>query len=95
MDINEFMDDIWRKTMKEAAERRFKENNNIKITKYIGGRPIELVMDKIKDYTRYSLYQIYKVVNDVKIPVYKECFSIFDIIRLKRNNYVIKDDIRF
>lgn len=95
MDINEFMDDIWRKTMKEAAKIRFKENNNIKITKYIGGRPIELVMDKIKDYTRYSLYQIYKVVNSVKIPVYKECFSIFDIIQLKRNNYIIKDDIRF
>ena len=48
----------------------------------VNGHRIELRLDKIKDYENYSLYQVSKVVNGEKIPVYQECFKDFDIKRL-------------
>ena len=61
----------------------------MKITKYMEGQYIELVMDKIKDYARYSLYQVSKVVDGVKTPLYKECYSNHQMHELARNKYRI------
>ena len=48
----------------------------------VNGHKIELRLDRIKKYSRYSLYQVSKVVNGEKVPVYQECFSDFDVKRL-------------
>lgn len=46
---------------------KFKKRNYGDIT--------EIEIEKIKDYGRFSLYQLYKIVDDKKIPLYKECYN--------------------
>ena len=46
---------------------KFKKRNYGDIT--------EIEIEKIKDYDRFSLYQLYKMVDDKKIPLYKECHT--------------------
>lgn len=61
----------------------------MKITKYMEGQFYELAFDKIKDYARYSMYQVSKVINGVKIPIYRECFSEYQMKEIANNNYRI------
>lgn len=39
------------------------------------GKPVVLVEEKIKEYKRFTLYQVYKVINGKRIPIYKTCKS--------------------
>lgn len=57
------------------------------INKNENGHHVELVLDLIKDYGRYGLYQVSRVVNGVKRPLYQECFSEFDISKIIKNEY--------
>ena len=59
----------------------------------VNGHRIELRLDKIKKYTRYSLYQVSKVVDGVKVPVYQECFSDFDVKRLTNGEATYSLDV--
>lgn len=61
----------------------------MKVTKYMEGQLVELVFDKIKNYGRYTMYQVSKVFNGVKTPLYRECFSDYQKKEIKRNNYRI------
>lgn len=47
----------------------------MKIIKIIQGHEIELELDKIKSYDRFTLYQVSRVVDGVKVPLYKQCFT--------------------
>ena len=64
----------------------------MKITKNINGYDVELILDKIKDYDRFSIYQVSRLVNGVKTPLYKECYSDFDICEIVNNDYKLGDD---
>lgn len=61
----------------------------MKITKYMNGQTIELILDKIKDYRKYTMYQVSKMVNGVKKPLYRQCYSDYQMRELERNNYTI------
>lgn len=64
----------------------------MKISKQVNGHYVELIIDKIKDYVdervKYATYQVSRMVNGKKEPLYTECFSDFDIKR------IIKDGCR-
>lgn len=62
----------------------------MKIIKYMEGLSIELIFDKIKKYDRYNLYQVSKLVNGVKMPLYKECFSKIQLAEIAKNRYKIR-----
>lgn len=64
------------------------------VNKKVNGHTIELIMEKIEDhareysmYDKYAVYQVSKMVNGEKVPLYKECFSDFDIQRIENNGY--------
>ena len=59
------------------------------VTKHAYDQVYELTFDKIKDYARYSMYQVSKVINGVKIPIYRECFSPTQINEIENNKYII------
>lgn len=61
----------------------------MKITKHINGCAIELILDKIKNYHKFSMYQVSRMINGVKVPLYKQCYSDHQIQELERNGYVI------
>lgn len=56
---------------------------------FVYGHDIELVLDKIKEYPRFNLYQVSKLVDGVKVPIYKECFNNYDIRSFVNNGYRI------
>lgn len=55
----------------------------------IGGQDIVLVLDKIKEYPRCTLYQVSTLEDGVKVPKYQECFSDTDIRSFINNGYRI------
>ena len=63
----------------------------MKVSKKINGCTIELIIEKIKDYTRYTMYQVSRMVNGKKVSLYKECFSDFDIQKIIKDGYRIYD----
>ena len=66
------------------------------IIKKHNGHTIELIIDKIKEYTKdyskYAIYQVSKMINGKKVPLYKECFTDVDIQRIENNSYELEDD---
>lgn len=47
-----------------------------KVRKDLDGNIIKLKLVKIKDYEKFTLYQVVKVINDKEeIPLYKETFT--------------------
>lgn len=65
----------------------------MKIKKRVQGHDIELEVVKIKDYPRYSLYQVYKIVNSKRIPLYKECYTQLQIKEIIRRGYCIDEEV--
>ena len=39
-------------------------------------------LEKIKDYPRFRLYQVYRIKDNKRIPVYKECYTDLEIINI-------------
>ena len=64
----------------------------MKIRKTVQGHVIELELVKIKDYPRYGLYQIYKLQNGKRIPVYQECYTKLQLRELAEKNFCISDE---
>lgn len=64
----------------------------MKITRLINGHRVELEIEKIKDYPRFGLYQVYKLVNGVRVPVHQESFTEFELNEIKRNGYKIRGE---
>lgn len=65
--------------------------NEFKITKMISGHRIELILEKIKEYPRFSMYQVYKMINGVKTPLRQETYTDFEIRELAKNGYCLGD----
>lgn len=47
----------------------------MKIIKKVQGIRVDIELDKIKDYGSYALYQVYKIINEERIPLYKETYK--------------------
>lgn len=64
----------------------------MKIKKKVQGQDVELELVKIKDYPRYGLYQVYKLVNSKRIPLYKQCYTKLQIEEIIKNKNIITDE---
>ena len=64
----------------------------MRIKKYVQGKWIDLELIKIKKYPRYTLYQVYKLVGNERIPVYRECYSNWQLVQLAKNRYIVSEE---
>lgn len=64
----------------------------MKIIKKVQGHFIQLELEKIKDYGRFTEYQVYKVLNGEKKPIYRECFTRENIKDIIRKGFVINEE---
>ena len=64
----------------------------MKIKKKVQGQDVELELVKIKDYPRYSLYQVYKLVKGKRIAMYQECYTKLQIEEIIKNKNIITDE---
>jgi hypothetical protein len=60
------------------------------VTRINDGHRVDLVLDKVKSYARFSLYQISKIVDGVKIPLYRETFTVREIREIFNNGHKLK-----
>lgn len=65
----------------------------MKIKKKVQGKEIELELVKIKDYPKYSLYQVYKLVNGKRIAMYQECYTDLQIEEIKAKGNRIDEEV--
>lgn len=65
----------------------------MEIIKKVMGHDIKLVITKIKDYPRYRLYQVYRVINKKYIPLYKTCFTDYQICEIAKHNNTIIEEV--
>lgn len=65
----------------------------MEVKKRIIGRTITLEFIKIKDYPRYSLYQVYKHKNGSYIPLYQTCLDKIQLREIKRNGKWIVEEV--
>lgn len=63
------------------------------IKKKVQGYTVELELVKIKDYGKYVLYQVYKIVNKKRIPLYKECYTKLQIQEIIKQKYWISEEV--
>ena len=64
----------------------------MKIKKRVQGIDIELKLVKIKDYSRYTLYQVCKLVNGKYIKLYKECYTKLQIREIiAKGNWITEE----
>lgn len=58
------------------------------------GDIVDLKIEKIKSYPRFTLYQVYKIEKNKKIPVYKTCYTELQLkeIRRKQNFINFEED---
>lgn len=64
----------------------------MRIIKKVQGHDIKLEIEKIRDYPRYSLYQVYKIVEGKRIPVYQECYTELQLQEIVKKGYMINDE---
>lgn len=65
----------------------------MKIKKKVQGQDVELELVKIKDYKNYNLYQVYKLVNGIRIPVYQECYTKLQIQEIINNKNILTEEV--
>jgi hypothetical protein len=65
----------------------------MKIIKKLHGDIINLEVEKIKDYGAYSLYQVYKVVNGKRIPIYTETYTDRELEEIHKNKNIITEEM--
>lgn len=64
----------------------------MKIIKEIQGHKIAQEIIKIKDYPRYALYQVNKIENGKRIPLYKQCFTNLELQEIiRKGNYLTEE----
>lgn len=64
----------------------------MKIRKIVQGQIVDLELVKIKDYSRYTLYQVYKLVNGNRIPIYKTTYTKLQMKELVKSNLGLSID---
>lgn len=55
------------------------------------GKKIEFELEQIEEYKRFSLYQVYKLENGNRIPLYKECYSKSQLNHIANKGYIVAD----
>lgn len=65
----------------------------MKIRKTVQGQVVELELVKIKDYPRYGLYQVYKLENGKRIPIYQECYTYLQIKEIVKKGFVVDEEV--
>jgi len=65
----------------------------MRIRKTIQGVTVELELEKIRDYPRFSLYQVYKIVKGKRIEAYKKCYTQLQILDIIKKGYCISEEI--
>ena len=65
----------------------------MKIIKRVQGDNIELEIVKIKEYPRYSLYDVYKNVNGKRKFLYKQCYTKLQLNEIKAKGFCIDEEI--
>lgn len=63
------------------------------IKKRIQGMTVEIEFEKIKEYDKYDLYQVYRIKNGIRIPLYKECFTDMDLDLIHKNKCIINEEV--
>ena len=63
------------------------------VHKKISTEIIKIELIKVKNYTNYDLYQIFKIENNICIPLYKECYSNVQMREIVRNRNIIEDEV--
>lgn len=64
----------------------------MKIYRLIYGHEVTLEIEKIRDYPKFGLYQVYRLENGVRIPVYQKSFTNFELKEIRENGYRIRGD---
>lgn len=65
----------------------------MKITKNVQGKIVELKLVKIRDYSSYALYQVYRIISNKEIPIYRECYTELDIKEIMSKGNRIGEEI--
>lgn len=55
-------------------------------------KTLKLKLVKIRDYSRYSLYQVYEVRDKELVPLYRECFTLLDLYEIAKNHFIIGEE---
>lgn len=63
----------------------------MKVIKNVNGQVVQLEFIKIMKYPRYGVYQVYKLINGKRIPLYKECLTRQEIQEIINNENIIKE----
>ena len=61
------------------------KNTKINIERNVYGDKIKLLIEKIKEYDKFTIYQVYKVDNNNKIPLYKESYTCEQLKEFMKN----------
>lgn len=64
----------------------------IKIKKSVHGWIIDLELEKIKKYSGYTMYQVYRIIDGKRKPVYKESFTDVELNELIKKK-CIKEEV--
>lgn len=65
----------------------------MKIIRETQGQKIAQEIIKIKDYPRYALYQVNKIENGKRIPLYKQCFTNLELQEIIRKGNCINEEV--
>lgn len=66
----------------------WKSKREIKNGRIISSVEIEL----IREYERYGLYQVYRVKDGKRVPIYKETYTEAQLKEIRDNNFIIDDE---
>jgi len=64
----------------------------MRIKKYVQGKWIDLELEKIKKYPRYTRYQVYRLDGDKRTPLYTECYSNWQLVELAKKRYIVSEE---
>lgn len=63
----------------------------MRIRKLVYGHYIELDLVKVKDYPTYSLYNVYKIENNKRSLLYKQCYTELQIKEIIDKGFCIDE----
>jgi len=63
------------------------------IHKKIYGEIVELEFIKVKNYENFNQYQVYKKVNNERVPLYIENFTDLQIREIANNRNILEDEV--
>lgn len=65
----------------------------MRLKSIVFGKEVELEIRKIKDYSKFGLYQVYRIEEDELVPLYKTCYTQLDILKIKNQGNCIQEEV--